>query len=671
MSGIAGVSLVFAAIWALLAVAATRTLDRHVSGALALLCGLLAVAHSIATVWKPLAPLVLAVWWAYALALPSGRLRSVSRRVCAGLGAVGLSAWSAVLAVDDATANTSIFVAVAATGSTIGAVACTLRLRNASADHRRSAQWLAAAWLLSVASVAVCALLYLMSGEPRPLTAWLFGTLLFVPLGQLCALTTRSARPAAFVLAGVIPIAGLAALTAGVYLVVVVGLNGPPKGHERSVLLASVSAAIITLILSIPARHRLIRIADAFVTGREPTAHDALTTFGARMSRAVPMDELMLQLAESLHASTKGSAAEIWTGVDGSLTRVVSVPARGRASIQLGDSERVVIGRTRIGRPGWTAIWMPGHFTSDDPHTDHRVVPIAHLGSLLGLLVIRRPAIVAFSEDEEGALVEVGHQLGLAMHNVRLDSALQESLAALANRNEQLQASRLRIVTAADASRRDIERNLHDGAQQNLTALAVKLGFARQLAADHDIESVLRLLDDLYTDVRHTIGVLRDLAHGIYPPLLRDRGLNEALRIAAIRLVLPCSVSVDLAGRYPEQVETAVYFCCLEVMQNAGKYAGDHASMIVTVNSDAENLRFELIDSGAGFDPSVTTLGNGFTNMRDRLGAIGGSLTIDSAPGAGTTVRGRVPARPIERAPSASRVGTDHRWSEPRRRTDQ
>jgi signal transduction histidine kinase len=261
---------------------------------------------------------------------------------------------------------------------------------------------------------------------------------------------------------------------------------------------------------------------------------------------------------------------------------------------------------------------------------------------------VRRPVgAEPFTEDDELPLVELARQLGLALHNVRLDSALQESLAELAQRNDELQASRLRIVTAADLSRREIERNLHDGAQQHLVALAVKLGLARQIAEDGETDTVLTMLESLREDVQTTIGELRELAHGIYPPLLRDRGLTEALRTAAVRCPLPTTVDVELPGRYPEEVETAAYFCCLEAMQNAGKYAGDGASLTVRVVSDGASLCFELTDDGVGFDTSATELGHGFVNMQDRLGAIGGQLEVESELGAGTTVRATIPASPL------------------------
>jgi len=263
--------------------------------------------------------------------------------------------------------------------------------------------------------------------------------------------------------------------------------------------------------------------------------------------------------------------------------------------------------------------------------------------------VVRRPPGSAeFSDEEDATLVELARQVGLALHNIRLDSALQASLEELRQRNVELQASRLRIVTAADESRRTIERDLHDGAQQHLVALAVKLGLARQLL-DSDPSTAATELAELRADVQATIAAVRELAAGIYPPLLRQQGLGEALRTAAMRSPLPCAITVNLPGRYPVEVETAVYFCCLEAIHNAGKHAGTDASITACVDHGGPQLRFTVSDDGAGFEtgPDGVDNGHGFINMRDRLGAIGGSLEVTSAPGSGVTVRGIVPASPV------------------------
>jgi len=241
-------------------------------------------------------------------------------------------------------------------------------------------------------------------------------------------------------------------------------------------------------------------------------------------------------------------------------------------------------------------------------------------------------------------LTELARQVGLALHNVELDSALQESLDEVKRQAEELRASRARIVATADAERRKIERNLHDGAQQHLVALAVNLRLARDLLTD-DPDTAGEMLDLLAGSIKETIQELRDLAHGIYPPLLMDSGLSEALRAAANRSPLSVSVTAEGVGRHPSEVEAAVYFCCLEALQNAGKHAPD-AKVTLTVGEDRGLLCFAVVDDGPGFDLAAMGLGHGFTNMSDRLGAIGGDVTWDSALGAGVTVTGSVPVEP-------------------------
>jgi signal transduction histidine kinase len=292
-------------------------------------------------------------------------------------------------------------------------------------------------------------------------------------------------------------------------------------------------------------------------------------------------------------------------------------------------------------------MWMPGLIppgSSAEQSELVRVAPVTHLGNLLGLLVVRRPAAgPPFTASDDRTLVDLARQVGLALHNVSLDTALQASLAELRERNAELQASRARIVNAADASRRRLERDLHDGAQQHLVGLAVKLGLAAQIA-ETDPASVVPLFAELRSDVRAATTSLRELAHGIYPPLLRDHGLAAALRAAVSRSPLDCSVAVSVGeGRYPAEVEAAVYFCCLEALQNAGKHAGPDTKVRVSVDAEGGNLRFTVVDDGLGFDPTRTG-GHGFVNMRDRVGAIGGELVLTSAPGSGTTVAGTVPA---------------------------
>jgi signal transduction histidine kinase len=649
MTGLSIMSITLGGAWALAAVVVLQRWARATRLQLALSCAGAAVTHVLAAIRPELAPFVLGAWFVFALAVPGGSLGTAPRRVSAAVGITAAVGWTIVLEVGGDHPPTTGFVIVALAGSAAGAVASIARYAKGGVEEKRILRWLAASSVLAAGFMIVCLALDLMTDKPRPLVVWLAAGLLFVPLALVLSAMVTGTRASAAVLLEAIASAGLAALVVVVYLVVVVGINGSPHGHERDVLIASLAAALVVAALAVPVRRRLTAFAARLIGATEPSTDEVVSGFGARMSRAVPMDELMLQLVESLRASVAPAGAEIWTGTGGVLARTVSVPSLGGARIELSEQDRIVVGRARIGGPSWTAVWLP---TLAQPSGgDLRVVPVAHLGELLGLIVVRRgPDAEQYTEDDERALVEVARQLGLALHNVRLDSALQASLAELAERNEELQASRLRIVTAADSSRRAIERNLHDGAQQHLVALAVKLGLARSIAEDGDTETVLGLLEDLRADVQTTIGELRELAHGIYPPLLRDRGLGEALRTAATRSPLPCTVDVDLPGRYAEEIETAAYFCCLEAMQNAGKYAGDGATITVRLHGTSEVLCCELSDDGAGFEASTAKLGHGFLNMQDRLGAIGGDLTVESTPGQGTVVRASIPAQPLEAA---------------------
>jgi signal transduction histidine kinase len=225
---------------------------------------------------------------------------------------------------------------------------------------------------------------------------------------------------------------------------------------------------------------------------------------------------------------------------------------------------------------------------------------------------------------------------------IEAQRALQESLDGLRRQAAELRASRARIVAAADSERRRIERNLHDGAQQRLTALAIKLRLVSELAGQDG--ALATNLAELSGEVSDAARELRDLAHGIYPPLLAERGLPAALAAAASRATLPTTVDAAPLGRYPAEVEATVYFCCLEAIQNACKHAGEGATLALRLREDAGMLTFEVTDDGKGFDAQARGLGAGFLNMADRLGALGGTLRVESAPQRGTTVSGAVPA---------------------------
>ncbi|HEY5273075.1 MAG TPA: histidine kinase, partial [Acidimicrobiales bacterium] len=266
----------------------------------------------------------------------------------------------------------------------------------------------------------------------------------------------------------------------------------------------------------------------------------------------------------------------------------------------------------------------------------------SHGGDLLGLIVVKRPTTGdTFSEDDDRVLADLARQVGLGLHNSQLDAALQTTLDEVRKQANELRESRARIVASGDAERRRVERNLHDGAQQHLVALAVNLRLTRDIILD-DPATGVEMLDQLAEEVKETIQELRELAHGIYPPLLVDSGLVEALKAAANRSPLDVRLVADGIGRYSTEVEAAIYFCCLEALQNAAKHAPD-ASVEVHLSEQSGGLIFSVADNGPGFDVARSTHGHGFTNMADRLGAIGGAVQWESEPGRGSTIRGSVP----------------------------
>src|SRR6202034_4127831 len=321
---------------------------------------------------------------------------------------------------------------------------------------------------------------------------------------------------------------------------------------------------------------------------------EVLRTFGSRMTRAIPMDELLLQLAESLRKTLGLSSAEIYTGVGEVLERTASVPDVGAGSIVVSPRERPVVTRAGVSGTAWASIWLRALLAGRQKE-QIRVAPVSHAGELLGLIVVERSAEASgFSEEDDRVLSDLARQVGLALHNSQLDPALQTTLDEVRKQADALRESRVRIVASGDAERRRIERNLHDGAQQHLVALAVNLRLTRDIIVD-DADAGMEMLDQLAGEVQETIQELRELAHGIYPPLLVDSGLVEALRAAANRNPLPVEIITDGIGRYPAETEAAVYFCCLEALQNAAKHAVD-AAVEVRLWEESGGLLFSVSD---------------------------------------------------------------------------
>jgi signal transduction histidine kinase len=258
-------------------------------------------------------------------------------------------------------------------------------------------------------------------------------------------------------------------------------------------------------------------------------------------------------------------------------------------------------------------------------------VEVRDQGEILGALSVESNPNDPMNPSKDRLVRDLASQAGLVLQNVRLIEELRES--------------RRRIVTAQDERARKLERNIHDGAQQQLVALALKIRLAEQLA-ERDAAKSRQILSELEDDAMAALENLRDLARGIYPPLLADAGLGAALEAQARKFPLPVQFGIDGIGRYQQEVEAAVYFCVLEAMQNVAKYANASGTRISLIESNGD-LTFLVEDDGVGFDPSRAR-GTGLANMRDRMEALGGDVVVRSSTGAGTMVRGRVPVRTSE-----------------------
>jgi signal transduction histidine kinase len=267
---------------------------------------------------------------------------------------------------------------------------------------------------------------------------------------------------------------------------------------------------------------------------------------------------------------------------------------------------------------------------------------VSHRGERLGALTLTKRPDEALTPTEGKLAAQLAAQAGLVLRNAGLTSQLQDRMA-------ELRASRKRIVEAADGERRRLERNLHDGAQQQLVALSVMARLA-ETAMDSDKDSARALVTQARADAQDALENLRDLARGIYPPLLADHGLAAALEAQARKAPVPVTVESGGIARYPQEAEAAIYFCVLEALQNIAKYAGACQAAICLAGPD-DGLQFSVTDDGAGFDPAPAGRGTGLQGMTDRMAALGGNLQIRSQPGHGTTVTGRLPARALEHVP--------------------
>ena len=483
--------------------------------------------------------------------------------------------------------------------------ALVLRYRRSRGEERQQIRWL----VYVVAVVGVAFLIGLVQGLVWHVQA--FDDALFVMVVALIGLGVPLAIGVAIlryrlydldlVIKKTVLYATVALVLVAIFLVFAIVVGRTLIEAEPGAILASIAMGLLVW----PAVRVARRVADRVVYGRRATPYEVLTDFSHRLGGSYASEDVLPRMAAILGEAVGASRAIVWLRIGREWRPVGLAPVEAEAP----EPVRAVGDR------------MP-----EVPA--NAAVEVRDQGELLGALAVDMPANDPMNPSKERLVRDLASQAGLVLRNVRLI--------------EELRASRQRLVAAQDEERRRLERNIHDGAQQQLVALTVKLRLLEQIAG-RDPQKAREMAEQIQTDATSALDDLRDLARGIYPPLLADKGLPAALEAQARKSPVPVSVEANDLGRFPQEVEAAIYFSCLEALQNVTKYAEASRVTISFARRDGL-LSFRVADDGVGFDPTSTSHGSGLQGIADRLDALGGTFEVESSIGAGTTVRGTVPA---------------------------
>jgi signal transduction histidine kinase len=400
----------------------------------------------------------------------------------------------------------------------------------------------------------------------------------------------------------------VATYVTALYVVVVLGLGelvGVPE-HPSFVLSVAATAVVATTLER--AHAGATGLANRIVFGSSSTAYEVLTQFTGDVSAAYATDEVLARMSRIVAEGTHARYAQVWA--------------------EAGDT--VV-----------AASWPPEPAAGDPAPGSEHVVEVRHGGQRLGgIRTVLRDGTV-LHPLEEALLRDLAAQAGLVLRNVALSAELDSRIQQTARQAEDLLTSCGRIVATEDAERQRLERNIHDGAQQHVVALAVQLQLLRMRLTKNP-DAARELARRLAEDVARARTALDDLAGGLYPPELAEAGVVPALTAAFRRLPIPVLLTSNDVGRCPTDVEGAVYFACLEAVQNALKYAGA-TRVEVQLRRGDRMVTFNVGDDGAGFDTAATDPGSGLQGMADRMATVGGGIAVTSSPGSGTTVSGSAP----------------------------
>jgi signal transduction histidine kinase len=508
------------------------------------------------------------------------------------------------------------------------AVSLVLRFRRSAGAERLQLKW------LTTAAAGVAGFFFVMMALSVPSTffgasspSWLnvLGAVspfsfALIPVGAGFAILKHRLYDIDVVINKTVVFGALAAFITLVYVAIVVGIGHAIGSGDKPNLGLSILATAIVAIAFQPVRERVQHFANRLVYGDRATPYEVLSRFSDKVADTYATEDVLPKMARTVAEGTGAAHAEVWLRSQGALRCAATWPderERYADALPLSDGQ------------------LPAFGGID------KAIPVRHQGELLGALTVTKPPGEPLVPAEEKLLSDLASQAGLVLRNVGLTSELLQRL-------DELKASRQRLVAAQDHERRRLERDLHDGAQQHLVALKTRLALAQRLA-ERDPTKAEKMIATLEQDAGEALDTLRDLARGIYPPVLAGEGLVAALQAQASKAPVDVEVRGENIARYGQEIEAAVYFCCLEALQNVAKYANaDHATISLE-QGDGEVI-FSVTDDGIGFDPASTVKGSGTQNMADRVAAIGGTLTVGSSPGAGTAVLGSLPAKTLEPA---------------------
>ena len=485
-----------------------------------------------------------------------------------------------------------------------------VRYRHGGRDERQQLKWL----IFAAAALVAFMALPVEHGNGS-WTDSIMGVLLaFVPIACGIAILKHRLYDIDVVLNRAVVFGALGAFITAVYVGIVVGLGALLGQGDRANAGLQIAATAVVALAFQPVRRRVQRIANRLVYGRRATPYEVMADFSHRMAGTLVVGEALPQMAEAAARGVGAEAGRVRLFLPGGGERVVTWPEDAPASVPT------------------------------------RAIEVRHLGEPIGEIAVTKAPGDALRPAEEALLQDLAAQAGLALHNVRLTDELEARLEELAVQADQLKTSRQRLVTARDAQRRGLERDIREGPRRQLTAIADGVAEARDLAV-RDPDAAMGELDRLGERANDTLEGLRDLARGIFPPLLADKGVVAALDAHIRKVGAQATIEAypGLAGmRFDDQTEACVYFCCLQALQNVLRHAGDTTAVVRLSAAGPRILTFEVVDHGTGFDPAATDRGMGLQIMQDRVDALEGELLVTSAPGAGTTVTGRIPARAME-----------------------